>query len=368
MLYVTCTSDIHSFSGVKKKVFAQARVFSKRVSKCYCVDHYYGMAFFWSNGEIIEKCNAISQKDYYNICLEWINNHCDTEVYIRYGSPATLWLIEFLKILYKRKIKIVIEFPTYPYEQQFSSWRRDNILFEDRLFRGQMKQYIDYGVTYDPETMIFGIPVIELQNGIDSNEHLVKKVRKKDNEIVLIAVASMIMVHGYERIIKGMKEYYQKCGDYKIYFRLVGDDSTQECEYYKRLVNEYSLGEYITFYGEVIGGQLDQLYDSSDIGIGPLGLYKINNIGGGPIKTREYCIRGLPFIYGYEENGFNGNEEYVLKVSNDDSPIDMNEVIKLYERTCGRQDIIDTMRNYAENNCSWSRLLEPVCSYFNRDK
>jgi len=82
-----------------------------------------------------------------------------------------------------------------------------------------------------------------------------------------------------------------------------------------------------------------------------------------PIKTREYCSRGLPFIYGYEDDGFTGKEPYVRKASNSPEPIDMGAIIELYEATVENENILNNMRSYTEENFSWDILLRDVVKY-----
>ena len=86
-----------------------------------------------------------------------------------------------------------------------------------------------------------------------------------------------------------------------------------------------------------------------------------------PIKTREYCSRGLPFVYGYEDDGFTGKEPYVRQVTNSPKPVDMNEIIELYEATAQNRDVIAEMRNYAEKNFSWDVLLKDVVEYMKNE-
>ena len=50
-----------------------------------------------------------------------------------------------------------------------------------------------------------------------------KKYRKKDGTIVLLAVATLAKWHGYERVIKGLYNYYADGGERNIIFNIVGN-------------------------------------------------------------------------------------------------------------------------------------------------
>ena len=111
------------------------------------------------------------------------------------------------------------------------------------------------------------------------------------------------------------------------------------------------------FHGFLYGKELDKVYDDSDIGIGALGLYKSGISEGTGIKAVEYCVRGLPIIVP-DDYGFR-NKYFVLKVSNNDMSINMEDIIGFYD-SLQNKDYISDMHNYAVENYSWDKVLEPV--------
>ncbi len=366
MLYISNFGAFNEVSGVSKKILAQVKVYSKRIEECFCSDHRLGIACLWNDNGIVEKKIAISDKDYYRACIEWVNKSNSRYVYIRHRVPVTYWYIDMLKELKEMGVRIAIDFPTFPYDESLNNTNGLTILREDKMFRSELCKYVDFGVTYNDVTNIFNIPVIQLQNGVDIVDNKIREAKKKGNKIVLLSVSSGLDVHGYERILQGMYEYKAFHNDYEIVFVVVGEGP--EMEFYKKLVDEYKLNSFVDFRGFCIGNKLEECYKEADLGVGTLGFYKIGMNEGAPIKTREYCARGLPFIYGYRDLGFSGDENYVLNVPNNDEPVNMEEVIRLYERTVGRQDIIDEMREFVRKNCTWDVLLEPVISYFKNNQ
>ncbi|HBI60185.1 MAG TPA: hypothetical protein DDY31_03065, partial [Lachnospiraceae bacterium] len=312
--------------GVKKKVFAQNKVFARNFGQAYCTSYSGQMMYLLSDGNVVEKEVAITKKECNDCVLQWIKKYGIQKAYIRY-MLSDKWFIEFLRELKNNNIAVVLEFPTIPYEGEISS---KSVKMIDAHYREELANYVEQCTTFDNLDSVFGISCITLINGIDLEYHPVHRTRKFDNEIILIAVATMCKWHGYERMIQGMAEYYNGSWDKKIIFRLVGEGP--ETEKYRKLTEQYNLQEYVQFLGHIDGEELDKQYDDVDIAVASLGFYKADTEYGSPIKTREYCARGIPSIYGYEDIGFSGKEEYLLKVTNDDTPIDIEEVIHFYNK------------------------------------
>lgn len=359
MLYITyCDLNKMNLIGIKKKVIAQVSALKKVFGRAYYTC-YAGQMFYLMDGEeIVEKEAAVTRKDCNRTLCRWIEKYNISRTYIRYNL-ANRWFLDFLKFQKEKWIKTVLEIPTYPYDGE--EWRKKAA--EDDYYRAQMHQYIDCCTTYANYEQIFNIPCISLINGVDIAEHKVKNiVHKNTSDIVLIAVATMRREHGYERIIRGMDQYYQLGGKREIYFNLVGDGA--QISYYKQLVNEYNLEKRVLFHGFLYGEKLNKVYEDSDIGIGALGLYKSGIYEGTGIKAVEYCVRGLPIImpddYGFKDKYF------VLKVSNDDTSISMDSVINFYDSLQNRNYISDC-HHYVTENYSWDKVLEPVIEYLKTD-
>ena len=348
--------------GVKKKIYAQTRVFEKYLSKCFITRYAYGMAWLLQGEQVIEKEVALSREACFACYCEWMKKYHCRRAYMRCIIPASCLYISFLREMKEMGVHVVLEYPTYPYEGEV---KNEEILREDREYRGEIGKYVSLATTYAKGETVHGMRTIALQNGVNVEEHVVRNVRKKGTQINLLAVAGFSSYLGFERVLEGLYRYYQNPGTYDFHFYMVGDG--YEKRNYIRLVKEYGLEQYVEFCGIRTGGQLDSCYDNADIGIAPMGMYKVGIKSATPIKTREYCSRGLPFVYGYEDDGFTGKEPYVRQVTNSPEPVDMNEIIELYEATAQNRDVIAEMRNYAEKNFSWDVLLKDVVEYMKNE-
>lgn len=359
MIYITLWSNIINSPGVWRKVQAQYHVFKQAFGNAYYTIYNGHMMHLFDEGKLIEKKPAITKKECYEIIIDWMVKYQISKSYIRY-SLSDRWLLDFLQKQKKLGVKSILEFPTIPYDNH----GYDSLsLAEDIYCREHLHEYIECCTTYSNFSEVFKIPCIVLANGVDLGEQRAKKFRKKDGTIVLLAVACFSACHGYERVIQGMHDYYADGGRKNIILNLVGDDGRSEAVYYKRIVEECHLQCHVTFHGELHGGELDEIYDNSDIAVSPLGLYKVGMESAAPIKTGEYCARGIPFIYGYDDISIDQNNYFTYKVSNDATPVDIRKIIDFYEGMYDGRDFVYDMRRHASSCLAWNILLKPVLDY-----
>ncbi len=360
MLYVTyCDLSRANLMGIRKKVIAQISAFEKNIERIFYTCYAGQMIYLMDGEKLVEKEAAATRKDCNLILNHWIDQYNITRVYIRYNLTDKYFLY-FLKSLKEKKVKTVLEIPTYPYDGELSN---NYTKMEDAYYRKQLKEYVDRIATYTNDRDIWGISCINLKNGIDV-ENIPVSTRKKEQKIInLIAVSSMAPWHGYERILEGMHQYYQGDGTYKIILRFVGEG--KEENYYKSLTEKYNLQSFVIFCGKMLGKELDEKFELSDIAVGSLGMYKTGIFEGNPIKGAEYCARGIPFIYGYNDTRFAQNQEFAMQVSNDEQAVSMKVVIDFYERIVSKQGYQKIMRDYAVKCLTWEGIMKPVIDYLN---
>ncbi|MCY6353985.1 glycosyltransferase [Clostridium sp. ZS2-4] len=345
--------------GILNKVFGQAKGFISHgvnVHLIYNKLHFTILDKICDNDKI--KIRPSSTKDYYNRMLKLIETNKYDCIYIRYPL-SDYYFLNFLESIKKinPKINIILDFPTYPYKAEISD---KNILIKDEFFNRYLREYVDLGVCYNKLNYIYDIPVYCSGNGINLKSINVKnRSIKKTNRIDLIAVANVDFWQGYDRVIQGLKIYYDSNYlDYLVYFNIVGlgNDITK----LTTLVNKHGLEEYVIFQGYKSGKDLDELFDKCDIGMGTFGMYRKSMRDGATLKAREYCARGIPFVLGYEDLDFSSDFKYALKVSNDDTPININTIIEFYNKVYEDKDLVGNMRKYAEENLTWEAKLKPI--------
>lgn len=284
-------------------------------------------------------------------------------VYIRYNHIASYFFLKFLFLLRKiRNVKIILEIPTYPYDEEYKNVNLFTKVrhYEERMFRSSMRKYVDYIVSYVNDKSIFGIPSISISNGISldnipsyiENEHI-----SNGDEIVITGVASMEFWHGYDRMIKGIGEYYKSRNNtVKIYFNLVGPENTLAAKEYKKLVTFYKLEEYVIFHNVLSGDVLDGVFASTDIAIGCLGCHRKGIRDIKSLKNREYCARSIPFVYSENDSDFD-SKDFVFKVVPDESIVDIQKMVNWFYTSKFDKN---AMRKFSETDLSWEKQFSKI--------
>lgn len=373
ILYL-CTWDfIHEQSdGVCKKIRAQIKVFES-----------YGLQvdfIYIKENKIIYKENGVERE------LAYVGNIKKTPAYIkmyrylkdkrydwvynRYGLMDTFYY-RVLKRLRRNGARILVELPTYPYVGE----KPEGLLYQimywwDDMYTPRLHKIIDRLLTYTQDTEIWSMPTIRIMNGIDLSQ-VTPAVRTErcDDTIHLLAVALMQPYQGYERILYGLKRYYEHGGKRNIIFHMVGDGS--EKAMYERIVEQNSLQEHVLFYGRKTGRELDEIYNLCDIGMCSFGYYKVHASLSSQLKIRDYLAKGLPIVAGVDTDVFQIMEKnYYLQLPNDSSSIDVDMVVDFYDRIYGtneRQTVADNIRKMSEKYISMEAVMKPVCDYIRRN-
>lgn len=273
-------------------------------------------------GKILKRIEFGSIVDYA------IRNKMDF-VYIRSNHNANPFTIHMVRRMKKARMKVVMEIPTYPYDQEyFDKWMKRQLI-QDKLFRNLLAKQLDAIVTFSEEDTIFGQRTIRISNGIDFDSVRMKRISNHPaNELHMIGVAEIHHWHGFDRVIEGLAKYYATNRETKVFFHVVGYFfSPIEEEEITRIIKENNLEPYIILHGKQHGEYLDEIFDKCDFGIGSLGRHRVGIDNIKTLKNREYAARGIPFIYSETDTDFD-NKPYILKAPADESPIIIEKIIK----------------------------------------
>ena len=351
--------------GVCKKINAHIAAFEKRE---YQVDFIYVR-----DEKLLYRVNGIEQQvgtlgkikkiPAYRQLISILKNAEYDCVYNRYGlsDPFYNYVIKKLK---KNGARIFVEVPSYPYECEREKGVLEWGFYKlDAICRKSLKKYVEKIITYMDYSEIVGIPTVRLINGIDISKVKAVTNYERDKEAIhLLIVTLMMRHHGFERIIEGLHLYYQNGGMRNIQIDFVGDG--RERSYYESLVNNYQLGKQIIFHGMKGGDELDIFYEKADFGVAAMGLYKDNIFLTSELKSREYLAKGLPIISGAQIDLFVDNPKwFYLKFPENDTPIDMDSIISLYDQMVSnktKQEVIREIRTFVEEKVDMYNTFLPL--------
>ena len=375
----------HGFSdhsGISKKIHYQVKGLRENghdVRLCY-----YGFA---ENGHRCRYVDGNILKDYgtgriaalrQRIDYKCIFDYCICEkiefVYARSFMNATPWLICFFRRLRLSGIKAVTEVPTYPYDQEFTSFSKKERLGlkVDQLFRNRLAREMTAIVTFTDAEKIFSQRTIRISNGVDFDSIPIHKSIIVDHGMLnLIGVAEVHHWHGFDRVMTGLGEYYARANGNKkelrdVCFHVVGGvHPSQMSDCFAPIIEKYQLYDKVIFHGQLFGKALDDIFDRCQFAIGSLGRHRTGITVIKTLKNREYATRGIPFMYSEEDSDFE-HQSYVLKAPADESPINIQQIIDFMDHFSLNPELIRKSVEHLTWKIQMKRVVDAVFSIDNK--
>jgi len=313
---------------------------------------------------------AMKKRCCYGAVVKFARENNIDFVYARSFHNANPFTINMFKAFRKAGIKNVIEIPTYPYDREYNgaaiTMRTE--LMVDKIFRKRLAKQTDAIVTFTQEKEIFGQRTICISNGIEPEAiPLIKRTDKQSgtgttkNSLNFIGVAEVHYWHGFDRFIAGIGEYYKNGGRRDIIFHIVGGVADSEMHGsrhapgFAELTEKYGIGSRVVYHGQQFGEELNAVFNQADFAVASLGRHRSGITYIKTLKNREYATRGLGFIYSETDDDFD-DKPYVIKAPADESPIDMNKVIKFIDSmTMTPEEIRGTVYSL-----TWQKQMEKV--------
>ncbi|MBA7672243.1 hypothetical protein ES703_80418 [subsurface metagenome] len=220
------------------------------------------------------------------------------------------------------------------------------ILEEVKGITGVTPEIIDYELsrinTFKPHAVI--------SNGVNTGEFpLSRRPFYDGKKLSLVFVGGKEAPwHGIDRLLKGIALYNKKTTP-RISLHLVGNLTRKT----KKLVKNLEIEDRVYFHGTIYEGEIDKIFDLAHIAIGTLAFHRIQMKQACPLKVREYTARGVPFVIAYDDIDLEDNLPFYLRLPSDNSPIDMEKIVRWADNVLKDKDIPFYMREYALNKMDW---------------
>ena len=352
-------------NGISKKIRYQVKALREcgaDVRVCYYDIMPDGRKIWFVNGEIIADFGKGTWgKMKKRLCFKPITSYALREkidfVYIRSFHNANPFTIHLIKQLKAMGARVIMEIPTYPYDQEYVTPSMKVYLTIDRHFRHKLARELDAIITFSDKEKIFGVPTIRISNGIDFDAiPLKQRINDTSHELHLIGVAEVHYWHGFDRLIQGLAEYYLQKQSYKVFFHIVGQLSGErERQEIIPAIYNNGLTPYVILHGARYGKELDELFEQADLGIGSLGRHRSGIDKIKVLKNREYAARGLAFTYSETDEDFD-NMPYVWKVPANETSMDIQKLIEFHQSI--HLQPIEIRNSIA--NLSWKHQMQEV--------
>ncbi len=201
------------------------------------------------------------------------------------------------------------------------------------------------------------IPRMAIANGINPDSY--KKIDfvsfdKKTLKMLFIAT-EFSPWHGLESILNAIANYTGECN---ITLHLVGSVNQNQR---KIIQDRLSKSVEIVIHGKLYGEDLDRLFIHINIAISSLSMSKNNMLEGSTLKSREYIVRGIPFIYAYKDTDLVGDEIFAKRF--EETKINIEEIIQFAsDVSIQREDVLKAMAQ-KEIDISWLNKLKQIKSF-----
>lgn len=360
-------------SGVWKKIISQCQALHLNGIRTYLVcNTTQGISLFtfanqsWEledcRTDVSGKKNLFEQVISYKRLLDFAAQKASVlscnNIYIR-AIPLLPFMLSFLKNMHQESRKIFWEIPTFPYRRELIDKRNIKTLVFDLLFFRFLKRYVSHFVIVSDRIQAdqFKEKLVMFSNGINVEKYSIRVYKPDPDVFHMIGVAHYSYWHGYDRLLSGMQHYYQSGGqEFKVHLHLIGP----EMDNLQELTTQYGLKEYVTFYGDVASAKLDDLFNLADIAVASLAMHRKKFRMTSELKIREYFARGIPYLAGCHDIDIPENYPYKLVVSSDDSPIDINQIIRFVQGLPESTIYNHAMRTFAHEKLDWVHKMETI--------
>jgi glycosyltransferase involved in cell wall biosynthesis len=292
----------------------------------------------------------------------------ESHVILRSLGFANLFLLPVLMRARRRGVHITIDVPSPNrvavkeiWRSRQSSWRRVRTVAAFYVSGPWSLWPATRIVQYAPEGWWFRLGnrsrTVETGNGIDvaTIEPRRRVPAWPSPRLQLIAVATLARWHGYDRLLRAVREFQDRDGrTCDVHVTIVGDGPA--LPQLRQLVTSLRLSDHVTLAGIVTGDALQVLYESAHLAVSSLGLHRIGLDRASVLKAREYCAIGIPFIASGADPDFAGTVPFRLVVSADENTRDLVQIFSDYDRHRASFDNA-AERRYAEQHLDWRHKL-----------
>jgi hypothetical protein len=168
-----------------------------------------------------------------------------------------------------------------------------------------------------------------LGDAVDAKQFKIRTFPKFNNELKMIflkGASTFADFNGLDRVFEGIKNYK---GNIHLKFYIYGKNLKAE----EAMINALGIQNHVELHPFTEPNVLDQIINDVHIGISALAVHRKGIKGTTTIKTREYCARGLPFVYGHIDPDFSNNDsaaQFSLEFDANDSALDFEKIIQWY--------------------------------------
>ena len=356
------SGDSLKSDGVMKKIMLQIetlKALGYKVEYIYWENENISLKRFSGKSIHISLLSGLIFKDMINV-YKWLDSNIERIydiIYIRHiGSSLSMFNFLWRYKKSNRICEVVAEIPTV-----MGIWEPDTPMIGkikfciNKVLNILLSRPIDRFVTFSEDSKIYGRPTVCIENFVDV-KNLPIRFFRPTNDFVMLGIAMITPSHGFDRVIRGLYDYYGNNPSIRVIFKIVGEG--YEKEKLQKLTKFLGLEEYVLFEGKKTTDEIDKYIEEANIAVASLAIFRKRCTKASELKIREYCARGIPFIYSAYEPILN-NIQSCFKQLHDESPINIKSVIQFVSNLDNAKATVE-LRELAEKKCTCEYQLKKV--------
>lgn len=232
-------------------------------------------------------------------------------------------------------------------------------------FVGVSSQYLENQISYLKRNIRSKKHFLINGNGIDTAKFSIRNYPFFEGQTLkLLFVGSGYKNQGLHRLLISMEDYYSNNFKVRIIVHVAG--ITLEKTYLKKYLRNTTVRESVVFHGFLPPNEIDHLANVCHIAINSLSVHILGQKITSTLKSREYFARGMPFITSSSDDDFDDKNPYILKVSEDENPFDIHELINFASKLNDDPKHPQKMRQYAISHLDWSVKMKRLLTFYEK--
>jgi len=296
-----------------------------------------------------------SLKEYYSASEKIVQRYDPDIIYFRYpffNHLAYEFVSKFDNVVFEHQS--IVENEISPQEAEIEKKFAPFILAKARGIVAVTNEILKYELSRSLKT----IPGHVMSNGIDTASISMMIPHYHPNELHLFCASHFSSWHGIDRLIKGFAQFENRSS---ITLHLAGEGP--EVKRYEEMVQQYHLEERVIFHGRLNKNQIDQITQYCQIAIGSLALHRIHLNQFCVLKNREYCLRGIPFVYAGEDVDFHPDLPFIRIFPANEEPIDVQVLVDFADEIKRHPEIREQERKYAIDHLQWNKKIKQLVGF-----
>jgi glycosyltransferase involved in cell wall biosynthesis len=179
-------------------------------------------------------------------------------------------------------------------------------------------------------------------------------------QVEMVCAAQYAQWHGIDRLLAGIAIADEATRD-GVLLHLAGEGEIVAS--YRSFVEDFGIAKHVRFHGRLTAEQLTPLFERSHVAIGSLALHRIGLQQLAVLKNREYCLRGIPFVFAGEDMDFGAELPFVSTFAANDEPISLAAIREFVAQTSFTPQLRSEIRAYGEQQLAWRTKTKGLAGF-----